>query len=387
VRKAGALVVATVLLATGGVAVGDFADFKRARNYEVGDFPLGLTSGDFNRDGRLDLAVTNFESGETGFSVLRGRKGGRLKLAQTYELDVQADGIATARIGKGKDLDLVIGGFTNGIAVVRGGKGLEFGAPELIPDTESPRELATGDFNRDGRTDIAASRQGSDPEEPTVAVYLGEPGGGFAAPLTRPGGSGTAIATARLNRDRKLDLVALDAINDQVEVLMGRGDGTFRATSTFPAGPGPQGLAIGKLNRDRNRDLAVANRELNDQDENVVSVLRGRANGSFGPPRDFRVGVPGDQPNDVAIADFNRDRRQDLVVSISVEPEVALLRGKRKGRFGPPRYADVTGRPELVLTARLNRDRLPDVVTANSGEDDADPGTVSALLKKRAKKR
>jgi FG-GAP-like repeat len=385
-RKAGVLVVAMALLATGGVAVGGFADFKRARNYEVGDFPLGLTSGDFNRDGRLDLAVTNFESGETGFSVLRGRKTGRFKLVQTYDLDVQADGIATARIGKGKDLDLVIGGFTNGIAVVRGGKGLDFGPPELIPDTESPRELATGDFNRDGRTDIAASRQGT-LEEATIAVYLAEPGGGFATPVTRPGGSGTAIATGRLNRDRKLDLVVVDAINDEVEVLLGRGDGTFKGTETFPAGPGPAGLAIGKLNRDRNRDLAVANREFNAQDENVVSVLRGRANGSFGPPRDFRVGVPGDQPKDVAIADFNRDRRQDLVVSISVEPEVALLRGNRKGRFGPPRYADVTGRPELVLTARLNRDRLPDVVTANSGEDDADPGTVSVLLRKRAKRR
>lgn len=386
-RRGAALITSIGVVVVAGVAVAGFADFKPARSYEVGNFPLGLTSGDFNRDGRLDLAVTNFESGETGFSVLKGRKAGRFKVVQTYDLDLQADGIAAARIGKGKDLDLVIGGFTDGIAIVEGEKGLDFGPPVLIPDDQSPRELTTGDFNRDGRVDIAASRQGGVPEEPTIAVYLAEPGGGFAAPLTRLGGSGSALAAGRLNRDRKLDLAVVDALDDEVEVLIGRGDGSFKATKTFPAGEAPVELAIGKLNRDRNRDLAVANLAFNEEGENVVTILRGRANGSFGPPRDFRVGTPGDQPNGVAIADFNRDRRQDLVVSISREAEVALLRGKRKGRFGPPRYADVTGRPEVVLTARLNRDRLPDVATANSGEADTDPGTVSVLLKKRAKKR
>jgi FG-GAP-like repeat len=382
---AGLVIAAAAMAATAyGMAGAGFDDFKPARHYEVGASPLGIASGDFNRDGRLDLAVTNFASGETGFSVLKGRKGGRFRVAKTYDLEVQADGIAATRIGKGKDLDLVIGGFTQGIVVLEGAKGVSFGAPELIPDAESPREVTTGDFNRDGRIDIAASRQGS-PDDPTVAIYLAQSSGGFAAPALHAGGTGTDILAVPLGRGRKLDLVVVDILDDEVEVFVGRGDGSFKAAKTYPAGDAPRAVAAGRFNRDRYPDLALANLAFNDAGENVVTILRGRANGSFGAPRDFRVGVPGDQPNDVAVADFNRDGRQDLVVSISVEAEVALLRGKRRGRFGPPFYADVIGRPETLLAARFNRDRLRDIAVASSGED-SEPGTVSVLLKKPKKR-
>src|SRR4051812_48274213 len=86
-----ATIAALVTLALDALASGGgFASFSKPRTAQVGNDPLGITAGDFNRDGRLDLAVTNFQS-PLGITILKNRGNGRFKPAQTIPLAVQPD--------------------------------------------------------------------------------------------------------------------------------------------------------------------------------------------------------------------------------------------------------------------------------------------------------
>jgi len=133
------------------------------RTVKVGNAPSSIAVADFNRDGRSDLAVTNFASsgGATSVSILAGKKGGKYELVKTLPAPSQPDGIATGRFGKGKEEDLVVTGFSSpvGLMLYQGGKGFKFSAPKQIALPDAPRALAVADFDGDHRSDIAASSQ------------------------------------------------------------------------------------------------------------------------------------------------------------------------------------------------------------------------------------
>jgi len=368
---------ALALLALGvAVAFGGFASFTKPREYPVGHDPAGIAAGDFNRDGRLDLAVTNFQN-PLSVTILKGRTRGRLKPVHTYPVPIEPDDIVVTHVNAGKDLDLVVGGLTNGIATLKGKSGAAFAAPQLIPDSNSPREVATGDFNRDGRTDIAANRQDTN----DVAVYLAKAGGGFEAPDTYPGGSATEIIASRFNGDRRLDLMVTNFYTDVVQVYRGRANGTFKQPLDSPAGSGPGPAALGDFNRDGKKDLAVLDEDVNTAGVNPVAILRGRGDGTFRAPLNFGVADFGEGFGRIAIADFNRDGHPDVAMPLEREGKVALLRRKPGSRLGSPHFLTVGDTPTAVLGARLNRDRLPDIATTVSTGSTTN-GHVSVLLKK-----
>jgi hypothetical protein len=109
---------------------------------------------------------------------------------------------------------------------------------------------------------------------------------------------------ADLNRDRKLDLAVCNLVDDNVSILLGRGDGTFEPSKDYAAGHHITGLAIGDLDGDGNAEIAVA--------EGTVGVFRGHGDGTFGERRNY--GTPGASYS-LAIADMNEDGKPDLVAT------------------------------------------------------------------------
>jgi hypothetical protein len=361
------------------VAHGSFSAFSKPRTVKVGNDPSGIASADFNRDGRPDLAVTDFAP-PVSVTILRNRGRGRFRVSQTIPMPTQPDDIVVApHINGDKDPDLVVGGFTNGVSTLRGTSGAHFATPKLIPDLHSPRQVAVGDFNHDGLTDVAADRQGTT----DVAVYLATGNGAFAPPDVYPGGSGADISAIRVNGDRRPDLVVPNPSDGVVRVYPGRADGTFAAPIASPAGASPSIAASGDFNRDRKVDLAVANPDPNSEEGmGRMAILLGRGNGRFRPPRQFGVVPFVEGPPHVAAADFDRDGHQDLALSLEFDRKILLLKGKPRGRFGKPRPLKVGDRPEGLVATRLNRDRRPDIATAVALDNSAAAGHVSVLLKK-----
>src|SRR5207237_5072267 len=144
------------------------------------------------------------------------------------------------------------------------------------------------------------------------------------------GTSPYSVAMGDFNGDGHLDLAVANGGSNDVSVLLGNGDGTFRAARNFDAGlgGGPLWVAVGDFNRDGKLDLVVAN-----SSSDSVGVLLGNGDGTFGPALTFPAG--GSQPQSVAVGDFNGDGKPDLAVASYYSNNVTVLLGKGDGTFGP----------------------------------------------------
>ncbi len=158
----------------------------------------------------------------------------------------------------------------------------------------TPSSVAVADVNRDGRLDLVVVYF----SEGNVGVLLGKGDGTFQAAVKYPSGGNFAssVAVADVNADSKPDIVVLNAFNDPgtVGVLLGNGDGSFQAPTTYDTGQYsiPEALAVGDLNGDGHPDIAVANFGHSDCDCNDgrVGVLWANGDGTFQPMVFYRSG-------------------------------------------------------------------------------------------------
>ena len=121
------------------------------------------------------------------------------------------------------------------------------------------------------------------------------------------GARSRSVAVGDFNGDGKLDLAVANARSNTVSILLGTGTGSFGAKTDFGTGSGPASVAVGDFNGDGNLDLAVANFV-----DDTVSILLGTGTGSFGAKTDFGTGS---LPLSVAVGDFNGDGKLDLAVA------------------------------------------------------------------------
>ena len=148
-----------------------------------------------------------------------------------------------------------------------------------------PNSIAVADVNLDGKLDlvIANTTSGSTTGQ-TVTVLMGNGDGSFRAPVSyATGTSPYAVVVADFNGDGKPDLAVANGGSNTVSILRGNGDGTFAAAVNYATGSYPDGLAIGDFNGDGKLDLAV----VNDYSSNV-SIFLGNGDGTFGAATNFR---------------------------------------------------------------------------------------------------
>ena len=326
------LVAATLFLSSAfpSPAAAQTVSFVTRVDYAVGANPSSVAVGDFNGDGRPDLAVANY--GSNTVSVLLGNSDGTFQPALTF---------ATA-------------GF-------------------------NPEYVAVGDVNRDGRLDLAVAHSGS--TLGTVAVLLGNGDGTFQAPRNFSTGQGSlSVAVGDVNGDGQPDLAVANYYSNDVSVLLGNGDGTFQAAQSFTtAGPNPVTVAMGDVNGDGRPDLAVTN-SANTSSGAVsgnVSVLLGNGNGTFQPARTIDVGIT---PDFVVVSDFNGDGRPDLAVANFRSNTVSVLLGNGDGTFQTPRNFDAGTGPLSFAVGDVNGDGLQDLAVANYDFNIHGPNTVTVLL-------
>jgi uncharacterized protein (TIGR03437 family) len=291
------------------------------------DLPLGfkptsVVVGDFNGDGKPDLAVSSYSP--SSISVLLGK----------------GDGSFQAPLG------------------------LDAGRTYLC--------LATGDFNGDGKLDLAAVALNSS----NISVLLGKGDGTFQPVLNFPVGQGpfaiadvsvdAFIAVGDLNGDGKPDLIVGNQGANDVAVLLGNGDGSFKAATSFPVAGAPQSMALGDFNGDGRLDLAVATSGPDGvfplPGEDGVSMLLGKGDGSFQPAVNFAAGR---YPASLVVSDFNGDGKPDLAVANYDSNDVTVLLGKGDGMFQPAVSFAVGQSPDSVRVGDFNGDGRPDLAVAN----------------------
>jgi uncharacterized repeat protein (TIGR01451 family) len=336
--------------------------FTSASSYYVGSAPTAIATGDFNRDGRPDLAVANTSSNT--ISVLLGTGGGAFQSALNYASGNTPISVAAGDVnGDGKaDLAVANSGSSNVSILIGNGDGTFAGGVNYGAGS-NPFWLTFGDFNADGNADLAVANNGSS----NVSILLGNGDGTLQAAVNYGAGSGPFwVAAADFNRDGKADLAVAEYNADEVSILLGNGDGTFQAAVDYGAGNAPASLAIADFNGDGKFDLAVAN-----YSSDNVSVLAGNGDGTFQAAVNYAVGV---NPYSVTTLDVNGDGRADLAVANSGSNGVSLLQGKGDGTFVAAINYAVGSNPNHVVTDDFNGDGKADLATAN-----VDSATVSIL--------
>jgi hypothetical protein len=277
--------------------------------YNVGGFAVAV--GDFNRDGYLDIAALNGASSEV--SILLGNGDGTFRAGKVYTLTGNySQSIAFADFRHNGILDMVV---TSDLAVsVLLGNGDGTFKPASTYTGYS--NVAIADFNGDGKLDFAAPFYGSN----AVWLYLGKGDGSFSKPVVAgrmpyP----TNVAAADFNHDGKTDLAVAFFTGKQYEakILLGKGDGTFRAGSTFPTGGG-WGVVAADFNMDGRPDLAMGN-------DGPLEIFLGKGDGTFDSPVLPNIGVG---PKELVVANLNGIGAPDLLVPNYWSGEVSVLLGR-----------------------------------------------------------
>ena len=212
----------------------------------------------------------------------------------------------------------------------------KFSSPVGYTVGDSPHAVAVGDFNGDGKLDLAVANSDSD----TISILLGLGNGKFGpAKSVTVGLHPSAIVAADFNGDGKLDLAVANSGSNTVSILHGNGAGGFTLVQTVAVGAGPMSLACGDLNGDGKPDLAVTC-----YTGKTISVLIQNGVGSFvaktlavpqSPPFEL------EGPRAIAIADADHDGKLDIIFTASFTrydqdiEDLGIYYGDGNGSFDP----------------------------------------------------
>jgi len=354
-RYAGSIV---FLLASGVVFGQPSLSFAR-RDFSAGPGAITMTMADFNGDGKPDVAVVNVSS---SVSVLLGRGDGSFDAARQINLGTEARFIAAADLNGDGRIDLATTSSLSHVVAVALGRGDgTFGPAQQFPAGTSPFGIVAADFNGDGKVDLAvANNAGLIPSQAanTVSVLLGKGDGTFGAPVSFPVGQRPyTLGAGDFNRDGKADLAVALSNTNEASVLIGNGDGTFQPARTLLVAFGVyMGIRVEDFNLDGRPDLATTM-------GGAASVLLGNGDGTFQPARVFQM-----DSTQLATGDINGDGFPDLVgVSAPFSVAVVLL-GHGDGSFDAQQPFQTGKVPADLVVVDLNGDGRVDIVTGNQGE-------------------
>jgi hypothetical protein len=269
-----------------------------------------LVIADFNGDGILDLAVPVYGGNEIAILLGKGNgtfadpvvatvPGSNIEIGQIVVADFNGDGIP--------DLAVIAEADSSTVDILLGNGDGTFTAETTEPPVSgTPSYFATGDFNGDGKTDLAVE------EGETIAILLGNGDGTFAASgSVNSGSTGSPIAVADFNGDGKPDIVLAtgEGTSESVIILTGNGDGTFNSPSSGgnPTSTSVTWVQVADFNQDGAPDVVVAD------SSGSATVLLNNGGGLFSESFPVVSGLSVPYYLEVGVGDLNGDGYPDIV--------------------------------------------------------------------------
>lgn len=326
--------------------------FNDAVSFTAGECPRSVAVGDFNNDGKADLAAANCSAGAV---VLLGNGSGGFGAPSNFSAGTNPSFVATGEFNGDGKLDLAVANANSGNTSILLGNGSgSFGTAINYTVGVNPGHISVGDFNNDGKPDLVVVNRNTQ----NISVLLGDGSGGFGAAINLAVGMApTAAAVGDFNGDGKMDVALCGVTFNTISILLGNGAGSFTSNTSVITDVNASEIVAGDLNADGKTDLAVAAFL-----SGTVTVLIGNGTGQFGSSLDFGVGR---SPRSIGLADFNGDDKPDLVTANYGAGNVSLLLQSGPGSFLAATSLDTDQNPYSVAAGDFNNDGKPDVAIAN----------------------
>lgn len=310
------IAVTNIASKTVSVLMGNANGFDAKIDYAAGSWPYAIGVGDFNNDGKTDLAIANNDT-NTVSVLLRNAANTGFDPKVDYETGTGAESITVGDFNNDGKVDLVITDGNTVSVLYRNADNTGFD-PKVDYTTSgfSYSSVASGDFDGDGKLDIVVVRGST-----TSVLYRNTANTGFDSPVAYAGASGFSgsIAIGDFNGDGKLDIAATSSDQNTVSVLFRNADNTdFDPKIDYATGSNPWSVSAGDFNGDGKTDLATTNRF----GDTISVLLRNAANTDFDPKVDY---VTGAFPYALATGDFNNDGKTDLVTTDYKSNSVSIL--------------------------------------------------------------
>ncbi len=350
-------------------------------------YSYSVATGDFNGDGFPDIVVGAVNNSTApGVVVFLSNPDGTLKPGVNYGTSETLAYVAVADFNGDGKMDIAATDYANDVVQIflGNGDGTFTVGGSFATDTagsSDPQTLVAGDFNHDGKVDLAIANWASQ----TIGVLLGVGDGTFATPTPYAVSSYPYGMTASdLNSDGYLDLAVTFENNNAatVAVLLANNDnsGTFKAESDVSVGSGyPVFVAFGDLNGDGKPDMAAT---VNNGSvySGALAVALGNGDGTFQTatayPSSTKAGGLGDAyPANVQMIDFDGDGKLDLVYVNEEYGTVGIMYGHGDGTFFDPVEFPTSAYPWGMAIADVNNDGALDVLVGND-----EVGGVSVML-------
>ncbi len=336
-------------------------NFTPFTSFPTGSNPLSIVCGDFNNDGKLDVATANYNG--INVSVLLGNGAGGFGAPTNFPVGKLPYGICAADFNGDGNLDIAVTGGLNYVCVMYGNGAGGFATPVVVMlgGTQGQSILAA-DLNNDSHMDIVVVNSGSN----NISILFGQAGGGFLPAVNyNTDGYPNSVTCADFNHDGYLDLVTANENNNDLTLLLGSASGVFTGTNIPVLSSG--GVAVrtvfnADLNKDGFSDLIVC-----DDNSSMVSVMLNAGNGTFGAPTNFASGFGSIC---AAPVDLDGDGNLDLAVSDREGTKtVSVLRGDGRGGFCSAMTFPVTADARYIVAADVNGDHKPDLITCNGSSN------------------
>ena len=340
-----------------------YLSFATATSFDLYGAPSAMATGDFNGDGKIDLAVAQYFNSTIG--ILLGDGAGNFTVAANPAVGRWPWAMATGDFNGDGNLDLAVVNSRDGSISILLGDGTGNLLPGVTLSAADTGSVAVGDFNGDGKLDLAVP----DAHAGTVSIMLGDGMGNFnLASSPSAGPMPWILAVGDFNNDGKLDISVADFANS-VSTLLGDGKGNFTLTgSATTAGGWTYGNGVGDFNSDGKLDLAIVSGEANQ-----VAIMLGDGTGNFTMSSTLATGA---SPQSLVVADFNGDSKLDLAVANYSSDSAYIFLGDGAGNFTLAWTPHTGSGPWPSAVGDFNGDGMLDLVTG----DYYNGGPLSILL-------
>lgn len=348
----------------------DLGDFT-GNSYSLSSAKFGITTGHYNNDNNVDLAVAVYDNTAPpgvflgAIGVLLGDGNGGLAAPTYFSAgDSPPRQIISRDINNDQILDLI--GVNTGyadahgstISVLLGNGGGDFSANTEFTVSEEPWDIVAAHFNEDNNLDLAVSSFSSG-----TTILFGDGSGSFPN-TTDPTaiGSGTSITLGDTNSDTILDLIISQNGAHNIALYSGDGLGGFEALPRIRSN-GIFVSTVGDFNGDSYLDVVSARKSYDTStNTDYLSLYTGNGTGNFSTGTDYPAGF---SVTRMETADFNKDGFLDVAMASFGNSQLTVVFGDGAGGFFNVKSYQMTGSLFDLTIADFNNDGYDDIAVAD----------------------